>query len=112
MPMTDRQIIDSQQVIVDVFKGFRQELLSGIKSINQFKSLKESLIAFDDLPLMRADYELAAEFLNTCRSKGVQGSNTDFLICAVASRLNLPILTTDKDFGLFRSHLNIELYSS
>ena len=30
------------------------------------------------LALTRQDHELAAQLFNTCRSKGVQGSNTDF----------------------------------
>jgi hypothetical protein len=32
------------------------------------------------------DYELAAQFFNQCCGRGVQGSNTDFLICAAAVR--------------------------
>lgn len=35
------------------------------------------------------------------KAKGVQGSNTDFLICAVANRLKFPIFTTDNDFKKF-----------
>ncbi|TAH25027.1 MAG: PIN domain nuclease [Oscillatoriales cyanobacterium] len=55
------------------------------------------------------DYELAAEFFNTCRSNGVQGSNTDFLLCAVAHCRGYSILTTDKDFENFRSHIPVVL---
>ncbi|MCC5623421.1 hypothetical protein [Nostoc sp. CHAB 5715] len=43
------------------------------------------------------DYELAFEFYNTCRSNGIQGANTDFLI--------LPCIQV-RDFNLKRSHLN------
>ena len=89
--------------------AIRQELLSGMKSHDQFLKLSQALAAFDDLVLSRADYELAAEFFNNCRSKGVQGSNTDFLICAAASARKLPILTTDQDFGLYAKHLPINL---
>ena len=59
--------------------AIRQELLSGIKHHDQFLKLSQAMAAFDDLILDRADYELAAEFFNNCRGKGVQGSNTDFL---------------------------------
>ncbi len=90
----------------------RQELLSGIKTAAQFVALRDAMAAFDDLALAREDYELAAEFFNTCRSKGVQGSNTDFLICAVASRRALPILTTDKDFALYGKHVPIHLLAA
>ena len=48
--------------------------------------------------LIAADFERAAEYFNTCRAKGLQGSNTDFLLCAVAERHRFPILTTDDDF--------------
>ena len=42
-----------------------------------------------------ADYALAGQFFNTCRANGVQGSNTDFLICAASVNHDLPILTLD-----------------
>lgn len=88
----------------------RQELLSGIKSKAQFKKLKEHLSAFPDLPLSSGDFELAAEFFNLARGKGVQGSSTDFLICSVAYRYEMPIFTCDKDFELYASVLPIKLY--
>jgi hypothetical protein len=47
------------------------------------------------------DYERAVELFNLCLAKGVQGSNTDFLICAVAERNNCSFFITDKDFQLF-----------
>jgi len=87
----------------------RQEILSGIKDKKQFKLLKEYLKAFPDFLLNTKDYELAAEFFNLCKGKGVQGSNTDFLICAVAVNNNFSIYTTDKDFTLFRKYLPIKL---
>jgi len=87
----------------------RQEILSGIRSSEQFVRLRDYLRAFPDLELVTADYELAAEFFNTCRSNGIQGSNTDFLICAVAHRRNYTILTTDKDFQSFQAHIPVLL---
>ncbi len=89
----------------------RQEILSGIREASQFERLKSQLRFFSDLPLERVDYERAAEFFNTCRSQGIQGSNTDYLLCAVAERHNLPILTTDADFEHFAKHLPIHLHS-
>ena len=76
----------------------RQELLSGIRDPAQFRKLRDHLRAFPDLPLATADFEYAAELFNLCRAKGVQGSNTDFLIGAIAVNHQLAILTTDKDF--------------
>ena len=64
----------------------RQELMSGIKSKPQFEQLRDHLRAFPDLELESVDYEDAAAACNRCRERGIQGSNTDFLICAVAAR--------------------------
>lgn len=88
----------------------RQELLSGVRVAEQFKQLRDSLRSFADEPLEQADYEEAASCFNRCRSKGVQGSNTDFLLCAVALRRNAPILATDADFTGFAKHLQIKLH--
>jgi hypothetical protein len=95
---------------VQMIGPVRQELLSGIKSQAQFRKLCDHLRSFPDLELTSRDYEYAAEFFNLCRSKGVQGSNTDFLICAIAACQKTPIFTTDRDFTLFQLHLPIMLH--
>lgn len=87
----------------------RQELLSGVKAPLQFKKLEEALSAFPDEELNTEDYVEAARCFNRCRSRGVQGSNTDFLLCAVSLRTDFPILTTDGDFGQFRKVLRVKL---
>ncbi len=95
----------------ELMGAVRQELLSGIKLQKQFDTLKRALAAFDDIPLTTHDYELAAQFFNTCRAKGVQGSNTDFLICAVSVNHQMPILSLDRDFESYRKHLPIQFFS-
>lgn len=95
---------------VQMIGPVRQELLSGVKSQAQFQKLRNHLRPFLDLELTTRDYEHAAEFFNHCRSKGIQGSNTDFLICAIAARQKIPIFTTDGDFTLFQTHLPITLH--
>ena len=95
-----------------VFIGaIRQELLSGIKVQRQFDVLRESLMPFDDLAMPTPVYESAAQAFNTCRVNGVQGSNTDFLICAAAMHHQLPIFTLDGDFLQYQRWLPIHLYS-
>ena len=89
----------------------RQELLSGVAIAQQYETLREYLRAFPDVALESEDYEEAAAFFNRCRAKGVQGSNTDFLICAVAARRQFAILTTDSDFTHFAKVLPIQLHS-
>jgi predicted nucleic acid-binding protein len=95
-----------------IIGAIRQELLSGIKHREQFTSLQTKLRAFEDIALEQQDHERAAEFFNLCRSEGIQGSNTDFLICAAASSRKLPILTTDADFKRYAQHLPIQLFLS
>lgn len=89
----------------------RQELLSGIREDGQYLTLREKLRAFPDLRLDTADFETAARFFNKCRAEGVQGSNTDFLLCAVGQLRGMPIFTTDKDFGAYSRTLGIRLHS-
>ncbi|MBN1765895.1 MAG: PIN domain-containing protein [Sedimentisphaerales bacterium] len=99
-------IKDGRVVIIG---PIRQELLSGISDSIQYKKLKEYFGAFDDIPLPTEVFEQAAEFCNTCRKKGIQGSTIDFLICAVAYQEDLAIFSTDCDFKNFQKYLPIKL---
>ena len=89
--------------------SIRQEILSGVRTSEQFDRLRDTLRAFPDLNLVDADYELAAEFSNTCRRNGIQGSNTYFLICAAAHRRSYSIFTTDRDFHNFQAYIPINI---
>ncbi len=100
-----------QQTRVVLLGVVRQEVLSGIRETPQFERIRQKLRAFPDFPLTTEDYEKAAEFYNICRTKGVQGSPTDFLLCAVSHRYDFPILTTDNDFEHFQKYLDFQLYS-
>jgi len=96
--------------LVQIIGPIRQEILSGIREEAQFDALKSHLAAFPDIPISSEDYVTAAELFNQCRRKGIQGSNTDYLICAVAVRNRMQILTLDNDFKEFRKVLPIDLY--
>lgn len=95
---------------VQMIGPVRQEILSGIRRESQFNDLKKHLDSFPNLPILTEDYVVAAKYFNLCRSKGIQGSNTDFLICAVSARNELPIYTVDKDFARFAKHIPIRLH--
>lgn len=97
---------------VRVIGPVRQELLSGIRESAQFRRLRDAMRAFPDQGLTIGDFERAAELFNRCRSQGIQGSNTDFLLCAVAERLDLAIFTTDQDFSLFAQCFPLKLHLS
>jgi predicted nucleic acid-binding protein len=97
---------------VQMIGPIRQEILSGIRSESHFKKLQKHLESFPDLPAITEDYVTAAKYYNLCRSKGIQGPNTDFLICAMANRNNFSIFTTDKDFEQISMHIKLVLHKA
>ena len=99
-----------KEVRVQLTGPVRQELLSGIRSEKQYKVIKNHLLAFRDLDIGTEDYELAAEFFNTARKKGVQASNTDFLICALSTSRHMPVFTVDRDFLTLQSVIPLALH--
>jgi predicted nucleic acid-binding protein len=101
------QLIDENQV--RIIGPIRQELLSGYTDKNSFERLRQKIQYFPNDPIADVDYESAAEYSSFCRSKGVQGSHTDFLICAVSIRAKFRIYTTDNDFQHYSKHLPISL---
>ena len=94
---------------IEIIGPIRQEILSGIKEKNQFEELKSKISIFKDLETKTTDYELAAEYYNSCRIHGIQGSHIDYLICAVAVNNNLRIFTLDNDFTYYKKHLPIKI---
>jgi predicted nucleic acid-binding protein len=104
-----RALIDEGRVAM--VGPVRQELLSGIRDEASRLRLRDHLRAFPDEVLSTEDYERAAEHFNACRARGVQGSNTDFLLCAIAERRKIPILTSDNDFPRFAEMLPVSLHA-
>jgi predicted nucleic acid-binding protein len=89
----------------------RQELLSSIRDSVQFERLRSYLRFFPDPPLDTADYEQAAQCSNLCRSRGIAGSEVDFLICSVALARKWTIYTTDADFKRYAKAIPITMVS-
>lgn len=88
----------------------RQEILSGIRNTKQFENLRDHLRSFPDLELESGDYEYSAEIFNTLRSKGVQASNTDILLCSLSTRHKMPLFTTDNDFKYIATYIPLSLH--
>jgi len=103
-----KDIINDGTVVI--IGPIRQEILSGISKKEQFEKLQIILSSFEDIPLESEYFVKAAEFSNMCKSKGIQGSTTDFLICAVAYLKNFLIFTTDTDFKNYKKYLPIKLF--
>jgi hypothetical protein len=78
-----------RELRVQIIGPIRQEILSGIRNDEHFIKLRDKLRAFPDIEVTMEDYERGAEFFNLCRSSGIQGSNTDFLICAISFRCKM-----------------------
>jgi predicted nucleic acid-binding protein len=95
---------------VRIIGPIRQEILSGIKDQKQFDLLKNRLRAFPDIHLQEEIFERAAEIFNACRKAGIQGSNTDFLICSAAKHHDVAIFTTDQDFRRYQKYSKFVLH--
>lgn len=110
-PSPERQMLAElvQHERVQMLGCIRQEVLQGIKRQEVFERIRQTLRPFADWPISALEYELAAEFFNTCRSNGIQGSSTDFLICACSVTSGLPVLTKDKDFQLYVQYVPLTL---
>lgn len=102
-------IRDQRAIIIG---PIRQEILSGYSDLRKYRIIRDKLSHFENSPIIDTDYELAAEFSNKCRKKGIQGSHIDFLICAVAKRIDIPIFTNGKDFGYYQKIIPIKLFKS
>jgi predicted nucleic acid-binding protein len=101
-----RMIEDGQVMLPGIIK---QELLSGIRAPGHFDLLLGQLQHFPELLATSADHMHAAEYFNKCQRAGVQGSQVDFLIVAIAVSNSATILTTDKDFIHYRKIVSFEL---
>ncbi|MDX2110233.1 MAG: PIN domain nuclease [Verrucomicrobiota bacterium] len=87
----------------------RQEVLSGIKDPTLYAAIRDSLRWYPDGVVTTAIHELAAEYFNRCRSKGIQGSHTDFLISACSTVWDMPVLSKDHDYEHYALWLPITI---
>ena len=99
-----------REMRAEIIGPIRQEVLSAIPREEQFRSVQKRLRPFDDVPIDTPDYEEAATLYNLCRARGIQGSHTDFLICAVAIRHSLSVFTVDRDFTHYATHTGVQLH--
>ena len=88
----------------------RQELLSGIKTSQQFEKVRKKLEAFPDVEITPEDYVEAARLGNLCRSKGVSVTLVDMVLCATAKERGWRIFSTDPDFARYSGILGVKLH--
>lgn len=89
----------------------RQELLSGIKTTEQYEKLRVHLRSFPDEVVDTSDYEEAAKAGNRCRAKGVAVSIVDILLCSIAIKRQWAIFTTDPDFSSYARVLPLQIHT-
>lgn len=88
----------------------RAEILSGARSLRDYKRLEEGFSALIDLPdppdlwdrVGRARYRLAR--------KGFQVSVADMVVASVAAHHGRPLFTLDHDFQAIRKAMTLDLF--
>jgi predicted nucleic acid-binding protein len=103
-----RDLIDTEQVLT--IGPIRQEVLSGLSDTKKYENIRKILRSFPDEVISTDVFELAAKFFNHCRSNGIQGSHTDFLICACSVSWDVQILSKDNDYKHYAKLIPILLY--
>jgi len=87
-----------------------QELLSGVRTDDQFERLQAVAEGFPVLTAERADHVVAAQVSNACRRAGVSATTIDCLIAAQTIVARGRLLTLDRDFGLMAPHCGLQLF--
>lgn len=90
----------------------RQELLSGIKTPDQFEKLRDKLRAFPDEIAATEDHEAAAKNGNVLRSKGIGVAVVDVLLCTMAMRRDWAFFTADADFMIYRKAIPFHMHTA
>src|SRR5689334_10803663 len=76
----------------------RQELLSGVRTPEEWKRLQDVVEGFPVLLADLDDHFTAARVTNACRQRGIASSTVDCLIAAQAIRSQASLFTLDQDF--------------
>ena len=86
------------------------EILQGISSDKEYRSVKSLLHTLIFLPMFKKSYELAADIYRRAKAKGQTIRNTiDCLIAACAIAHETPLLQNDKDYLVVSQFSNLRL---
>ncbi|MGA2618500.1 MAG: PIN domain-containing protein [Thermoguttaceae bacterium] len=88
-----------------------QELLSGVRSAEQFDRLQGAMAGFPVLLADKAEHLRAARIGNACRGHGIACSTIDALIAAQTIERNASLFTTDVDFKRIAACSDLKLMS-
>jgi predicted nucleic acid-binding protein len=87
-----------------------QELLSGVRTENEFARLQETMEGFPLVLATRENHVTAAKISNACRRAGISASAVDCLIAAIAVASRSQLLTGDEDFAHMAPLCNLRLH--
>ena len=87
-----------------------QELLSGVKTSEEFERLQDLMDGFPPLLATREHHIAAAKISNACRRGGIAASTIDCLIAAMTLAAKSQLLTADEDFRLMVPHRGLRLH--
>ena len=86
-----------------------QELLSGVRTPQEFDRLQTILDGFPLVEARQEDHVAAARIANACARKGVPTSAVDCLIAALAVSRKATLFTLDIDFARMAPHCGVRL---
>ena len=86
-----------------------QELLSGVRTANEFGRLEDLMEGFPLILAAREHHVAAARIANACRQAGITASTVDCLIAAMAIETKSHLLTSDEDFERMAPHCGLQL---
>jgi predicted nucleic acid-binding protein len=90
-----------------------QEVLSGIRSRQQFEDLRTKLLAaFVVIPEGVREHGEAARVRNTCLGKGLNLTGVDCLIAACAIVGGHQLFAVDEDFDSIAKHVPLKLFDA
>ncbi len=84
-----------------------QELLSGVRSADEFDRLRDLMDGFPQILATHDHHVSAARISNTCRQAGITVSAVDCLIAAMAVENNSQLLSGDADFERMAPHCGL-----
>ena len=89
-----------------------QELLSGVRTAQEFDRLKDLMEGFPAMMARREDHVTGARIANACARKGVPTSTVDCLIAALAISRKAALFTLDTDFARMAPHCGLTLFGA
>ncbi len=89
-----------------------QELLSGVRTPQEFDRLMGIMEGFPLVIARREDHLTAARIANTCARKGMSTSTVDCLIAALAISRQAALLTLDADFAKMAAPIGLTLFGA